>query len=88
MLGGMTGESWWKSNTTPLSKAVRAGLICEARSCPKLATCTSPQWYTWATKKEATIPKGFRRGTWSGRSSWAWTITGRMSLPYRAKACS
>ena len=63
MLGGITGESWWKSKITPFSKAVFTGLICEARSQPKFSTCTSPQWYTWATKKEAIMESSRSFGT-------------------------
>ena len=40
-----------------------AGEMCAARSGPRFFTCTSPQWYTWATKKLGSTPRRLSSGS-------------------------
>ena len=54
-----------------------------ARSGPRFSTWMSPQYHRWAAKKEGRIPRVFIRESCSGRTSWAWIITGRMAATGR-----
>ena len=77
--------------TDDSAKADAAGEMWSVRSLPKFWRWTSPQWYTWATKKEGITPSRLTSGSWSLPSSWAWIITGRSaarSTPSRAAASS